>query len=155
MAIQYKTGDATYPQTEGPIIIAHISNNLGGWGSGFVLAISKRWHAPEELYRRTAESGPLVLGTIQMANVGEDWWVCNMVAQNGFWRLNQPKGIYVDYEALEVALKALAVEARAKGATVVMPRIGTGLGGGSWDKVEPLILSCLQDIQVEVYDLPL
>ena len=30
--ITYITGDATRPQEVGPKIIAHICNNLGGWG---------------------------------------------------------------------------------------------------------------------------
>ena len=35
-------GDATRPQASGPKIIAHICNDLGGWGKGFVVAISRR-----------------------------------------------------------------------------------------------------------------
>ena len=37
-----------------------------------------------------------------------------------------------------------------------MPRIGCGLAGGTWDKIEPLIQSNLSDkeIAVTVYDLP-
>jgi len=50
--ITYIKGDATNPQAKGTKIIIHICNNLGGWGKGFVLAISKRWKAPEEAYRK-------------------------------------------------------------------------------------------------------
>lgn len=35
--VQYLKGDATYPQGDGPKIIAHICNDAGGWGKGFVL----------------------------------------------------------------------------------------------------------------------
>lgn len=49
--IQYIKGDATSPQAKGTKIICHICNNLGGWGKGFVLAISKRWPEPEKQYR--------------------------------------------------------------------------------------------------------
>ena len=45
-------GDATSPQAKGPKIIAHICNDLGGWGKGFVLAISRRWPEPERAYRQ-------------------------------------------------------------------------------------------------------
>ena len=51
-AIIYLKGDATVPQAKGIKIIAHICNNLGGWGKGFVLAISKRCESPEKEYRR-------------------------------------------------------------------------------------------------------
>lgn len=46
--IEYIKADATLPQSEGTIIITHICNDIGGWGKGFVLALSKRWKAPEE-----------------------------------------------------------------------------------------------------------
>lgn len=52
MTLQFIQGDATDPQAKGNRIIAHICNNLGGWGKGFVLAISERWPQPEEEYRR-------------------------------------------------------------------------------------------------------
>ncbi|WP_306766628.1 hypothetical protein [Tenacibaculum sp. M341] len=50
--IKYIKGDATSPQAKGVKIIAHICNDLGGWGKGFVLAVSKRWKEPEISYRK-------------------------------------------------------------------------------------------------------
>ncbi len=41
-AIRYIKGDATQPQAGGNKVIAHVCNDLGGWGKGFVMAISKR-----------------------------------------------------------------------------------------------------------------
>lgn len=40
-------------------------------------------------------------------------------------------------------------------ATVHMPRIGCGLAGGTWDKIEPLINESLvkNEIETYVYDL--
>ena len=35
--IHYIKGDATQPQAKGNKVIAHICNDLGGWGKGFVL----------------------------------------------------------------------------------------------------------------------
>src|ERR1700722_6016752 len=45
-------GDATSPQARGVKIIAHICNDLGNWGKGFVLAISARWPEPEKAYQQ-------------------------------------------------------------------------------------------------------
>ncbi len=45
-------GDATSPQAKGPKVIAHVCNDVGGWGKGFVLAISRRWPEPERDFRR-------------------------------------------------------------------------------------------------------
>ena len=49
--IQYIKGDATQPTGNGNKIIVHVCNDIGGWGKGFVMALSKRWKAPEQEYR--------------------------------------------------------------------------------------------------------
>ena len=49
--IRYLQGDATQPQATGNRIIAHICNDQGGWGKGFVAALSKHWGGPEAAYR--------------------------------------------------------------------------------------------------------
>jgi hypothetical protein len=37
-------------------VIAYICNDLGGWGKGFVLAISRKWPQPERDYRDWPEA---------------------------------------------------------------------------------------------------
>ncbi|GGV82427.1 hypothetical protein GCM10010294_57570 [Streptomyces griseoloalbus] len=49
--ITYVRGDATVPSVKGVKIVAHVRNDLGGWGKGFVLALSRRWPEPEAAYR--------------------------------------------------------------------------------------------------------
>lgn len=85
-AIQYLQGDATQPQAEGNTIIAHVCNDLGGWGKGFVMAISKRWPEPEATYRdwhKERSKNDFALGAIQLVQVEPSVWVANMVAQRG------------------------------------------------------------------------
>lgn len=48
MEILYIKGDATAPIGSGVKVITHICNDIGGWGKGFVLALSKKWKMPEE-----------------------------------------------------------------------------------------------------------
>ena len=53
-----------------PIILAHICNDVGGWGAGFVLAVSKRWGAPESEFYKWHESGKdFELGNVQFVEV--------------------------------------------------------------------------------------
>lgn len=40
--ITYLKGDATAPQAKGVKLIVHVCNDLGGWGKGFVPALSRR-----------------------------------------------------------------------------------------------------------------
>ena len=133
--IRYVTGDATAPEGPGPKIIAHICNDIGGWGRGFVNAISRRWPEPEQSYRAWhAQNGaqPFALGEIQLVPVADDIWIANMIAQHGIRRKGGSPPIR--YEALRSALKKLAAAAKEIGATTHMPRIGCGLAGGEWSK---------------------
>jgi hypothetical protein len=39
-------------------------------------------------------------------------------------------------------------------ATVHMPRIGSGLAGGDWNRIESIVNETLGFIEITVYDLP-
>src|SRR4051812_7252124 len=148
-------GDATSPQAKGPKVIAHVCNDLGGWGKGFVLAISKRWPEPERAYRdwhRHRAENDFGLGAVQLVRVQSDLQVANMVAQRGMKAGSQ--GPPIRYEAVEMCLKRLAEMAIEQGATVHMPRIGCGLAGGTWERIGPIVEQTLAeaDIEVLVYD---
>ncbi|MFI0354503.1 macro domain-containing protein [Actinomadura sp. 9N407] len=156
MAIRYIKGDATSPQAKGVKLIAHVCNDRGGWGKGFVLAISKRWPAPEAAYRawhRDRAKNDFALGAVQFVQVDPYIWVANMVAQHGV-KPSKKNGPPIRYEAVDQCLQSLATRALDLGATVHMPRIGCGLAGGKWPRVEPLITNRLttQGVPVTVYD---
>jgi O-acetyl-ADP-ribose deacetylase (regulator of RNase III) len=156
--ITYLKGDATSPQGEGYKLIAHICNNVGAWGAGFVLALSARSGTPEFCYRMwaerfIAERKTLPLGDIQTVPIDNDTAVVNMIAQEGVY--SNDDRIPLRYVALAMCLVKLRQVAQERAASVHMPRIGCGLAGGRWDKVEPLIISllCKHDVSVFVYDL--
>jgi hypothetical protein len=62
-------------------------NDEGGWGRGFVLALSRRWSEPERRYRAWArgeeDSAPFALGQVQLVPVEESLWVANLIGQHG------------------------------------------------------------------------
>lgn len=153
--ITYVRGDATVPSVKGVKVISHVCNDSGGWGKGFVLAVSRRWPEPEAAYRawhRDRARNDFALGAVQMVRVEPYVWVANMIGQRGIRRGS--KGVPVRYEAIDTALARLANEATEIGASVHMPRIGCGLAGGTWSRVEPLITERLvkRGITVTVYD---
>jgi O-acetyl-ADP-ribose deacetylase (regulator of RNase III) len=154
-AITYVRGDATAPQGKGVKLIVHVCNDLGGWGKGFVLAISRRWPEPEAAYRRwhrERAGNDFGLGAVQFVQVADRVWVANMVGQRGI--RTGSKGVPVRYEAIDAGLAAVAGKAVELGASVHMPRIGCGLAGGRWERVAPLIEEQLvrRGIAVTVYD---
>ena len=153
--ITYVRGDATVPSVKGVKVIAHVCNDIGGWGKGFVLALSRRWPQPEEAYRawhRERASNDFCLGALQLVRVKPDVWVANMVGQRGV--RTGSKGVPVRYDAIDTALARLADRALELGASVHMPRIGCGLAGGTWSRVEPLVTERLvrRGVRVTVYD---
>jgi len=164
--IHYLIGDATEPHGHGHKIVAHVCNDIGAWGRGFVLSLSRKWPEPEAVYRRWYQEQDetnindmsinvrLELG--QTVNVIVDKtadnqiFVANMVAQMGIMAKDGIEPIR--YDALHKCLNDVAANARKFPATVHMPRIGCGLAGGEWKKVEAIINEVMSDIDVYVYD---
>jgi O-acetyl-ADP-ribose deacetylase (regulator of RNase III) len=157
MNITYLIGDATYPKFDGQSFICHCCNDVGKWGKGFVLAVSKRWDMPEKQF---LQQNPR-LGRTQIIRVSPNIVVCNMVGQSGIYpdsKGNPP----IRYPALEKCFETVVTRIdddylkAGKKVSLHMPRIGCGLAGGTWFKVEAIINRVIgdRDIPVFVYDLP-
>jgi O-acetyl-ADP-ribose deacetylase (regulator of RNase III) len=153
--IEYVVGDATSPLGSGPRIIVHVCNDVGGWGAGFVLAVSRRWSLPESEYRRwyaERDGNDFGLGEVQLVRVESELFVANLIGQHGLRRSGGPPPIR--YDAVSAGLAKVRAHAKAHEATVHMPRIGCGLAGGKWEQIEPIILRelTLHGVEVTVYD---
>lgn len=148
MAIEYRVGDVLESSVPAGTakIIPHICNDMGGWGSGFVVALSKKWKEPEAAYRHWYNLGetrvlsnkvPFDLGRVQYVKVADKLLVANMIGQHETIR---PGYIPIRYAALvrcledvrDIALKFNSVEIHA-------PKFGAGLAGGDWHVIETLI----------------
>lgn len=161
MPIHEMTGDATRPvQTEGNLVVAHVVNDCGGWGKGFVLAVSKRWPQAEKDYREWAESGRLgrkpptsfQLGEVLVSKVEPNLSVAHLLAQHGYVGPDNPTPL--SYEALTQCLRKLAGIAAVQNASIHMPRIGAGLGGGDWPRIRRIIEQDLGHLPVYIYTFP-
>lgn len=157
MNIHYHMGDATQPIGEGPKIIVHVCNDIGGWGRGFVLALSKRWLEPERQYRawhRGELAEPFALGEVQFVPVGGTLWVANLIGQRDIRAIGGVPP--VRYDSIRKGLEKVAEFAIQSRASVHMPRIGCGLAGGQWESIGPIVEDKLvrAGIAVFVYDLP-
>jgi len=147
-------GDATDPIGEGNKIIVHVCNDIGGWGKGFVLALSKKWKEPEAQFRKWYRSKEdFELGKVQFVKVEDDIWVANLIGQHNL--KNDENGIPpVRYSAIKLGMGEVQAFAKGLKASVHMPRIGCGLAGGTWDKIQPIIDQELSlfDTETIVYD---
>ena len=141
-------------------IITHCCNNRGGWGAGFVLALSSRWVRPEESYREWAQRHGEVkfrkmLGAMQLVPVEDDIYVANIIGQEGMGR--GPDGPPIRYTAISKGLGFIAqfvMDHPERNVSVHLPRIGCGLAGGEWSEIEPLLdlHFVAHGIPVTVYD---
>jgi O-acetyl-ADP-ribose deacetylase (regulator of RNase III) len=156
MPINYVKGDATHPPGEDPRIVVHVCNDIGAWGAGFVLAVSKKWPAAERGYREWHKSSgelPFELGQVQFVQVEPAVWVANLIGQRG---VTGSRGVPpIRYDAVREGLARVASFAAQHGASVHMPRIGCGLAGGTWEEVGRLVEEELAEkgVAVTVYDL--
>jgi len=152
--ITYIVGDATEPVGNGSRIIVHICNDIGAWGAGFVMAISRKWKKPEEDYRRWAREGKgFELGEVQFVEIEKDLLVANLIGQRGIsYTGSRPP---IRYDAVESGLRKVTEKALDINASIHMPRIGCGLAGGEWEEVERIIDRTLikSALNVTVYDL--
>lgn len=154
--IRYHEGDATAPGGAGTRIIAHIVNDkTPNWGGGgFAVALKKKYKHVQSEFKKWVEAFPdsFRLGESCLIKINDELFCFNMIAQRGYRYTGHP---LIRYEALGQCLEKLADTAEIKGASIHIPRIGTGNAGGSWEFIEELISEILikKGIEVNVYDL--
>ena len=171
--ITFLKGDATYPVGKGNKIIVHVCNDVGAWGAGFVLAISKRWEKPEAMYRslKHLRTG-YVLGDVQDVFVTdeddkEQIIVANMIAQHGIigerpplnsnvhsltWQAIAAVEPPIRYDSVRKCLTKVNNTAKMMNASIHAPRFGTGLAGGEWAEIAKIIKDTIT-VDVYIYDL--
>ncbi|MDD5650650.1 MAG: macro domain-containing protein, partial [Candidatus Nanoarchaeia archaeon] len=77
--------------------------------------------------------------------------VVNMIAQDGYGtKENNFKPLHL--KALRQCLKQVYASTKNTNITIHMPKIGTGLAGGKWEEIEPLILKTIS-VDTYVYTL--
>ena len=117
-------------------LIVHGCNCQGVMGSGFALAVKKRYpHVYQEYVRRHKET-PWQLGEVQIIEVGPSKYICNAMTQVKYG----PGGRrYVEYFAIEECFWMINQVANALQLDVIFPKIGAGLAGGDWEIISGII----------------
>lgn len=154
--IKYVTGDATDPIVNtGHRVIAHICNNVGAWGMGFVLSILDKWPEVRNIYIKEMKNNRYVLGSSIVVNITDGLDIYNMIAQDGLISKTNP--VPLSYDALYNCLLGMYNKYKnIPNVSVHMPKIGTGLAGGDWNFICPIINDTVaknNTIDVYVYNL--
>jgi Zn-dependent peptidase ImmA (M78 family)/O-acetyl-ADP-ribose deacetylase (regulator of RNase III) len=147
-------GDASEPFGAEPKLLLQVVNDKASvWGGGFAKYAGRKWPQAQRRFREwVLEGRQLRLGNIHSVSVRDDLTLVSLVAQHGFKPAAGPR---LRYGALSSALEKVAYLAIQKGATVHMPRIGTGEAGGDWKIIEGIVQETLtaRGIRVTVYYL--
>jgi Zn-dependent peptidase ImmA (M78 family)/O-acetyl-ADP-ribose deacetylase (regulator of RNase III) len=149
-------GDATQPRGTGMRMIVHLVNDrTPNWGGRFAKALKEAYPLTQRDFREWVadDRRRLRLGSVRFLEVMPNLQVATMVAQHGYGRSDEP---LVRYAVLRDCLLEIARTAKQLNATVHMPRIGSGGGGGDWRIVRELIRETLvaSGVPVTVYAPP-
>jgi len=137
-------GDATSPvmaSEDERVIVPHVTNDEGGWGAGFVVALSRKWSEPEAAYRSDFQIGRARGGEMTLVKVPvKGLMIANMTAQHSYKSDKNPRPL--NYLWLAKCMDKVATEAVNLGASIHCPKFGSDLAGGDWD----FIMLMIQDI---------
>jgi hypothetical protein len=167
MKINYVKGDL-FAAIDGSknILVPHCCNDIGGWGTGFVVAISKfdknaemcyrSWYAgkPSECLLSTAKG--FALGETQVVPCKLNTEIVNMVGQ--YRNISQGERVPVRYWAIARCMRWLALRIKNRdviGTEIWAPKFCAGLARGNWDFIEALIneIWVAEGIPVTIYEL--
>lgn len=146
------------------VIIAHVCNDIGAWGAGFVVPLGRKYPKAREAYLDMPERR---LGEVQFVDVakkvGDDIVVANMIAQEGVGpKFDGDKMIPpIRYDALlqclhHVRQMATLIKGRGEKVRIACPMFGAGLAGGDWETIATMIglVWSEQLIETNIYYLP-
>ena len=169
IAVNYVKGDATKPLVDpnpkAMRFLVHCCNDIGAWGAGFVLALSRAWPETERAYKLWFEgldtayrvTGPAQLGEVQFVQVANNIIVCNLIGQRSCGYTGSIPPVRYDAIRMGMAKIRLAMYGMEKigfNCTFHSPRFGSDLAGGDWNVIESIIVDIMGRTRIPstVYD---
>lgn len=131
------------------IIIPHVCNNIGCWGSGFVIPLGQNFPIAKKAYMAHVKNDNLFLGQVSIPLVDDNIYVANMIAQEGIMSSSTGDRGKVNHKPIRYAALCKCLEKvniLCKGYDVYAPKFGSNLAGGNWDFIEELIEEILIDV---------
>jgi len=153
--IIYRKGDAIKALKDGEIdILAHGCNCVGGFGAGIAGQIAKEFPVAKECYLEVAQEYKEIpndlLGLIHSVDLDDKKYIINCFTQLEYYPRNK---VHLDYDALKECMEGINKSKEFKKLKIGMPKIGAGLAGGDWEKIEEIINSVFDKRDIFVYEL--
>ena len=128
---------ASEESSQNKVILAHGENNIGLHDLGFTEALARKYPENGKKFEKDCKLKLVDLGDISWFEKG-NLVIANCIAQNGIrskYNLNP-----FDYDAFKLSMKKLEEYALKYNVNkIYMPKIGSGLAGGSWNKIYDII----------------
>jgi O-acetyl-ADP-ribose deacetylase (regulator of RNase III) len=139
----HKKGDFL---TSTALIVGHGCNCRGGYGSGVAGVIARLYPQARIAYIKKFKEEGWTPGEVQFVEVHPKRMIANMATQDTYGGA----GDHVKYEAIEECFRTVLETAECAGCSVAIPKIGSGLAGGDWARIETIIRDELRYYQVNV-----
>jgi O-acetyl-ADP-ribose deacetylase (regulator of RNase III) len=165
IVVKYRVGDlilaAIDPRNKG-VVIGHCANCFNTMKSGIAPLIAAAFPEAHVADQLTKKGDRGKLGSFTAANsVNNGVLVYNLYGQFGYW--NRQKGLMdLQYAELDKSLSAMAgnlhsrcriTDTSPKEVKIFLPKIGSGLAGGDWTIIEPMIDKHLGGFDVTIFTL--
>lgn len=143
--IIYKRGDVLQSDIPNHLVV-HQVNLVGSFGAGIAKQIKTIYPNVFKAYSEKYNRGDFQLGDIQIIQFTN---VINpsclgIVNLAGQARVGQ--GLQTSYRALQIGIKTLLNWCKEEGVfNIGSPKIGSGLGGGDWNRIETILKNELKD----------
>lgn len=145
--IKYVKGDLFETDCD---IIAHGCNCLGVMGSGVAKTVRDRYRKAYHAYVDKYDDEGLKLGEVQFVLQNDGKYIANCMTQDRFMPRNQ---CHADYVAITTCMNKVKDFAKEKGLSVAIPKIGAGLAGGDWNRIESILEHVFSNYDITVYYL--
>lgn len=132
-------------------VFLHGCNCFGAMGAGIARTVKNLYPEALKADIATGKGNRAKLGTICPVQVGERNWIINAYTQYDFWS----EGPRADYAAIGRAMKATAAFMADHGFDhILMPKVGAGLAGGDWNRIEAIIRESFpSETAIDIYYL--
>lgn len=136
-------------------VLAHGCNCFNTMGRGVAGYIRHKYPEVYEADQKTISGDRKKLGTFTFSEIeGLNLLIFNLYSQYYYGAVSHGKH-YLDYEALEnalVAIKRFLQERNIYNSSKIgMPKIGCGLAGGNWNRVQDILNKVFDDKEIYIY----
>jgi O-acetyl-ADP-ribose deacetylase (regulator of RNase III) len=152
--MEYVKGDLVAMAKEGNFqVIVHGCNCHNTMGKGIAKSIRKEWPEAYKADCATKCGDKSKLGTFSFSTpLGMGMHIINAYTQFNYWSEGGGKEDLFEYEALSSILKELKKQLGGQGLKFGLPKIGAGLAGGDWVRIEGIIESELKGEDVTIVE---